>query len=424
MNKKSVLIVCDIFPPAFGPRMGYLCKYLLLNGWHPVVITEGLDEDRFAFLGKEVDVTYVRFYKRKGLVGKIEWFVVFMCDLLFGYKDRRMYREAAKIVEKHRFDLILCSTFRTFPLPAASRLARKTALPLIVDLRDIIEQYAGSEFIECRIPEMLGLGRVIASQFGQLNLKIRNRILPQAACLTTVSPWHVSVLRQYNENVQLIYNGYDPEVFYPVEIKADRFFITYTGRLHTTAMRNPELLLQAVDRLAKDQVITPERFRIRWYVNEKSRQGIEREVRKYPATVRFMDYMRYAPASDIPRILNESSLLLLLANRTEARGPKGIMTTKFFEFLAVGKPILCVRGDEGCLEEAINRTRSGLSAHHADEVYDFIKTHYRCWKENKRPVDSSDKEEIRKFSRETQAKQFIRLFEQLSHASSPEGVTT
>jgi glycosyltransferase involved in cell wall biosynthesis len=404
--------------------MGYLCKYLLPNGWHPVVITEDQSGDnRFSFLGKEVDVTFVRYYKRKGLIGKIEWLAVLLCDLLFGYKDKRMYREALKIVEKHHFDLILCSTFRTFPLPAASRLARKTGLPLLVDLRDIIEQYAGTEYIEHRLPGLFGLERVIASQFGKLNLKIRNRILPQAACLTTISPWHVSILRQYNEKVHLIYNGYDPEIFYPEEIKAGCFFITYTGRLHSTAMRSPTLLLQAVDRLAKDQVITPEQFRIRWYVNEKSWLELEQEIRKYPAIVCFMDYMKYVPASEIPRILNESSILLLLTNKAASNGPKGIMTTKFFEFLAVGKPILCVRGDEGCLEEVINRTRSGLSAHHTDEVYEFIKTHYLCWKENKRPVDSSDKEEISKFSRETQAQQFIQLFEQVSH-TPPESDTS
>jgi glycosyltransferase involved in cell wall biosynthesis len=397
--------------------MGYLCKYLRLNGWNPVVIAEYIDEDMFSFLGKDVDVTYIRYHKRRGLAGKIEWLIVFMRDLLFGYKDKRMYREALKIAEKHCFDLILCSAFRTFPLPAASRLARKTGLPLIIDLRDVIEQYTGSEFIEHHLPDLFGVERIISSQFGRFNLKIRNRILPEAAWVTTVSPWHVSTLRQYNKKVQLIYNGYDPEVFYPLEIQAGCFFITYTGRLHSTAMRSPDLLLQAVDRLVQNNLITPEQFRVRWYVNKKSWLEIEREIQKYPNTVAYMDYMGYVPASEIPRILNESSILLLLTNRADANGPKGIMTTKFFEFLAVGKPILCVRGDEGCLEEMINRTRSGLSAHHADEAYDFIKTHYLRWKENKPFVDHSDKDVIGKFSREAQAKQFIQLFEQVAGAS-------
>ena len=39
MTNKKVLIVCDMFPPAFGPRMGYLCKYMRQAGWNPVVVT-------------------------------------------------------------------------------------------------------------------------------------------------------------------------------------------------------------------------------------------------------------------------------------------------------------------------------------------------------------------------------------------------
>ena len=72
-EKKSVLILCDMFPPAFGPRMGYLCKYLKNNGWNPVVVTEHINENMFSFLGKDIDVTYVRYYYKKGFSGKIEW---------------------------------------------------------------------------------------------------------------------------------------------------------------------------------------------------------------------------------------------------------------------------------------------------------------------------------------------------------------
>jgi glycosyltransferase involved in cell wall biosynthesis len=126
-----------------------------------------------------------------------------------------------------------------------------------------------------------------------------------------------------------------------------------------------------------------------------------------------MDYPGYMPAAGIPRILNESTLLLLLTNKTGDGGPKGFMTTKFFEYLAVGKPVLCVRGDEGCLEEVINRTRAGLSAHHADEVYGFIKKHYLRWLAGKPCEDHSDREEIKKFSRKEQAQQFIEIFEQV-----------
>ena len=411
MNKKSVLIVCDLFPPAFGPRMGYLCKYLPLNGWNPVVITEKVDEKTFAFLAKDIDVTYISFYKKSGIKGKIAWMWVFLRDTLFSYKDRRMYREVLKITKKQRFDLILCSTYRTFPLRAAWLLSKKTKLPLIVDLRDILEQYTGNEFISHRLPTFLGLDKCIASHFRKKNMRIRNEVLRHAVAVTTVSPWHVSTLTPYNAETYLIYNGYDPELFFPSEVESDTFYITYTGRLLSVAMRDPDLLFQAIQRLAEEGMVSPDMLQVRWFVDRQSEKIIRGVVEKYPNIEAYMCYFDYVSASEIPAILNESAILLILTNKADTNGPQGVMTTKFFEALAVEKPILCVRGDEGCLEEVIHRTRSGLSAHNADEVYDFLKTRFICWKSHKPLDEPFDKEEIKKYSRESQAKQFVQLLE-------------
>jgi len=419
MIKKSILILSDLFPPAFGPRMGYLCKYLFINGWNPVVITEDVEEDTFSFLSKQlqdnhIDVTHIRYYRKKGWTGQVEWFWTFLRDCLFGYKDNRMFREAMKKTKSNNFDLILCSTYRTFPMRAAARLANKKNLPLVIDLRDIIEQYTGYEFITHPLPKIFGLDKLIASVFRKRNLKIRNQLLQKASAVTTISPWHVSVLKVYNANTRLIYNGYDPEIFYPSYRETDKFFITYTGRLLSTAMRDPDLLFQAVKRLSEEGVISPDAFRIRWFVDAKSEKTITHASVHYPGIADFMEYPGYIAASEIPRVLQESSILLLLTNKASTGGPQGVMTTKLFESLAVGRPILCVRGDEGCLEEVINKTISGLSAHTADEAYQFIKYHYLNWKAGLPFQDNADKKEIEKFSRPSQARQFIETFTLIS----------
>lgn len=163
-----------------------------------------------------------------------------------------------------------------------------------------------------------------------------------ADCVTTVSPWHVEVLKQYNPNVKLIYNGFDPELFYPQQIKTSRFIITYTGRLLSLAIRNPELLFAAIARLTEDKVIIPETFRVVWYTDQESRSIIRQEAEQH-GVQSFMDYHEYVPASDIPLILNKSSVLLSLTNKFDTSGPKGFMTTKFFESLAVENPSYAYR---------------------------------------------------------------------------------
>ena len=124
---KHVLILCDQFPPAFGPRMGYLCKYLKQNGWHPTVVSEYLPDETFAFLKGDTDVSFIR-YHRSG--SRVEWLKVLLLELFFGYKNRRMAQEAEKKLEQQRYDVLLCSTYRSFPLPAAQKIARKYRLPI------------------------------------------------------------------------------------------------------------------------------------------------------------------------------------------------------------------------------------------------------------------------------------------------------
>jgi len=408
---KSILILCDMFPPAFGPRMGYLCKYLKANNINPVVVTEYIPDETFRFLKGDTEVTYINYYATTS--SKVRRAALLLLDMFFCYKDVRLYREALKKTEGRNFDLILCSTYRTFPLVAASRLALKTGLPLVVDLRDIIEQYSGTEFIAHRLPRLFGLEGILAAWFRRRSLGVRNRALGRASVVTTVSPWHVETLKRYKPH--LIYNGFDPEIFFPSPKPAERFNITYTGRLLSTAMRDPSLLFEAVEKLAAEGIISPERFVIRWYMDEKSEEIIRREASKYPLAVALMSYNAYVPALEIPGILNESNILLLLTNKSAAKGPKGVMTTKFFEYLAVQKPILCVRGDEALLEKTIADTHSGISAHTATEAYVFIKNLYQQWLSDPHsPITTYPKrEEILKFSRASQAGQFMELFENL-----------
>ena len=193
---KSVLILCDLFPPAFGPRMGYLCKYLSGEGWTPVVVTEQVPGDTFEFLCEGVDVTYVPASRMAS-----------QTDVFFGRKTARLERAAERKLAERPCDVVLCSTYREFPLAAARRIARRHRLPLVVDLRDIIEQYAGDEYLSHPLPRLFGVERIVARLFRARSLAIRNRALEEAKAVTTISPWHVEVLRQRNPHVHLIYKG-------------------------------------------------------------------------------------------------------------------------------------------------------------------------------------------------------------------------
>ena len=127
-----------------------------------------------------------------------------------------------------------------------------------------------------------------------------------------------------------------------------------------------------------------------------------------------MEMKGYVESSTIPKVLNQSSVLLLLTNKADTQGPKGIMTTKLFESLAVEKPILCVRSDESYLAETIQELNAGLAATNADEVYDFLLHYYKEWKEKGYTTVDIRRDKLARLSRAEQARQFARIFEQYS----------
>lgn len=411
----KILLLCDMFPPAFGPRMGYLCKYLKRMGWEPIVITEYISDNTFEFLANDINVTYIKYFQATGRISKqIEWIIIFLLDFFFHYKDRKMESLATTIIQKENCKLVLCSTYRTFPLVAAYKIAKQANVPLVTDLRDIIEQYAANEFIAHSFNLLPGLNKLITNIFRNKLLRDRNKVLRKSNYITTVSPWHVQTLKKYNSNVELIYNGFDPELFYPEQIKTDTFRITYTGRLLSLKIRDPQLLFEAISTLSDKKLIEPEEFRIQWYTDTDSRIIIENESIKH-GILSYMDFYAYVPASQIPRILNESSILLLLSNTSDNSGPQGFMTTKFFESLAVEKPVLCVRSDESCLEAAIQESCAGLAGRHVEEVCDFLRHYYAEWREKRYTTSPIHPEILNSYSRKEQAGQFARIFDTLTN---------
>jgi glycosyltransferase involved in cell wall biosynthesis len=409
----KLLIICDMFPPAFAPRMGYLCKYLRKAGWEPVVVTEQIDEDMYSFLTGYAEVTYVTYYRAKNrFLKRLEWTAIQLLDFFFNYKEKKMLKVVKGIVEKNQFVGVLCNVYRTFPLPVAQKIAEKYHLPFVADTRDIIEQYASNEYIAHPIQLLPCIDRQITSLLTKRWLKKRNKVLRKANCVTTVSPWHVEIMRQYNSNVWLIYNGYDPELFYPETIKTSEFRIVYTGRLVSLATRDPRVLFQAIQELADEQLIKTADFRVQWFMDKASWDTILPLIDEY-GIADYMDYKGYVSADDIPRILNNSSVLLQLANKADENGPKGIMSTKLFEAFAVEKPVLCTRSDESFLEAIIDEAHAGASARTTQEAKDFLLNYYKEWKEKGYTSVNVNHEVVESFSREKQAEQFRQLFMEL-----------
>lgn len=400
---KKILILTDPFnPPLFIPRINNLCKNLDFNKWESYVFTE-----------KVIDVNYTTnlyplhqmlYYKSKN---KVHWVYKWILNLLFQNKDIELQKFIEKNTNVYNYDLILCSTFNLFPLTTASRLSTKYNKPLIIDLRDITEQWGTNKYFTRSLSNFTIINNLIYKQIEKLNIKRRNKALQKAKAITTISPWHRDFIKNINNNTHLIYNGYNADIFYHQKIASDTFDITYTGRLIDLQFRNPNLLFEAIQQLDKEQKISPDKLKIKWYIGSTLKNELIELVKKHNIT-QYNHYFDFIPNNEIPQLLNKSSINLILSTKSSNDGPHGIMTTKFFEALGVEKPILCVRSDEECLAQTIKETESGLAATNVEEVKNFILHYYNQWQEQGYTHVNVKNKEL--FSRQNQALQFEKIF--------------
>lgn len=390
MPIKKILIITDaVTKPLYTPRVRNLYHHFTQKGIEVEWFTEQHEEIPSNF---NLKLHQIPFYKHKGLLGKIEWTIKNILNLLFDYKNNYFTEKILTLTQNKQYDLVFCSTFHTFGLKSALKVSQKQNIPLHIDLRDIVEQCDTNEYNNSKIA--LGL---ISKLYRNINISRRNKVLKQADSITTVSPWHADFIKQFNPNTHLIYNGYDSNLFIPQHTKSEFFDIIYTGKWYSPTLQDPTLLFQALAEINNPQI------RLIWYTNADVHSQISKLAQQHNLTTPLI-INNYVPNNEIPNLLNQSSIILVLTNK----GNRGIMTTKFFEAIGVEKPILCVRSDEGCLAQTIQETNAGLAATNVTEVKEFILFHYNQWqKQGYTHTEIKNKEQ---FSRQNQALQFEKIF--------------
>ena len=359
-----ILILTDPYSkPSFAPRLRYLCNYLSAQGHHIQVYTEQFQEYNFPH-------DYPIVEKPISHHNTWQWAWQSLWSLLTDWRNRQFTQWVREKVQTQSFDMVFCTTFSTFPLHTAYKIAHEKQIPLFVDIRDLDEQISGAQYQHHR----QWWAKPFRYWYQQTNIHRRNRVLRLANAITTISPWHVDFIRQYNTNVQLIYNGYDPAQFYAADIPTDKFRISYIGRLYE--FQSTKLIEQAISELnlphIELNIHTPDHLPI--------------------------------PLNLVGDELRHSSIAIVLTNPAA----KGMMTTKFFEALGCEKPILCTPSDNGLLAQTIRDTHAGLASSDIQEIKAFILEKYQEWEQHTYTRQNVVGKE--QFSRFKQAQQFEQLF--------------
>ena len=404
----NVLIFCDGFnAPAYVPRVRYLCEYFSAKGWNLNLITEFIENQKL--IPDNFPTLTVKYYRyKKGILSKIEWFFKIVLNFIYDDKGSFFYQKSQKFIRNKKFDLVLCScTWHSFPLTTAAKVAKKLNLPFFADLRDIAEQtpIENNAIFVHKFPSFLG--KIITKKYKKIHINRRNKVIKKAVCITSVSNWHVQFLRQFNPNTHLIYNGFDENFFIPNVQKSDKFFISYFGTVYSEKMSNPKVLFEAIKNIKNKN--SAKNVQVRWFVDENSKKIIQKLAQQFDIE-EFVSCKDFVYKNELLFEMNNSSILVVLCNAANTQNFSGIMTTKFFEYIGVNRPILCTPNNNDELAETINAIGCGLVSSDVEEVENFILEKYAEWQKNGFTKGTVLEENREKFSRKNGAEILEKLF--------------
>ena len=246
-------------------------------------------------------------------------------------------------------------------------------------------------------------------------IKARTEALRAATAITTVSEWHRDLLQQLHpkQRVVCIPNGYEERLFVasPEEAPQLPLRIVYTGRLLSLEMRDPTLLLEALQEETLRRWVSRGAVEVHWYCDTASQQLLETLLERYSDEVCACQHFHaMVPYAKVPTLLAQADMLLLLGRREQPEGPHGMVTTKLFEAMAMRRPILMVESDESVVAQILRAYGGALAATDVAQVVQFVAHHLeRLERGELLPIETFT-DHYQQYTRAAMAKAFAELF--------------
>jgi len=227
----------------------------------------------------------------------------------------------------------------------------------------------------------------------KIHRRLEKKVVGHADSMVTVSEgWMKEFEQMRPKRIQVITNGYDESDVKQVAVQLDeKFSISHIGTLN--AARNPQTVWKVLSKICTDN---PEfRTDLQIQLVGKVDFSVLESIREHDLqeNLKKIDYLSHSEAIAKQQ---SSQLLLLLINQSP--NANGILTGKFYEYLASKRPILAIGPTDGDAARVLNDTGAGTMVGFSDEVATekAILDYYARYKTNTLVVKT---ESVEKFSR-------------------------
>ena len=432
--RKRVLVITYYWPPAGGvavQRWLKFVKYLRDFGWEPVVYTPENPEifyddhslvkdipDGVEVIKRQIWEPYsiykwitgrkgtklgLGFANETGKKGRFNGIMVWLRGNLF-IPDARIFwvnpsvRFLSRYLHQHPVDAIVTNGPPHSMHLIGLKLKRKFNLPWLADFRD---PWTNIDFYN-----ELKLTRLADRYHHQLEKKVVNT----ADAVTVVSYQMKSEFDSLGgRNIYVLTNGYDTDDIPALSptATANHFSICYIGTMNRA--RNPVVLWQALNRLCSinDDFASKLKIRLAGQIDSSVFDAIEAEnlANKF-------EFLGLLPHGKAMELLGSSQVLLLVVNNTP--NAKGIVTGKFFEYLATGKRILAIGPADGDLAQIISETDSGdvIDYSDADGAFQVLTNYFELFNEGNLNPETKG---IEKYSRKALTGRLAEILNQITN---------
>lgn len=231
--------------------------------------------------------------------------------------------------------------------------------------------------------------------------KKEKEVVTTADCVVTVSEENRLEFELLgSKNAITITNGFDYDDYQFDDIVLDDMFtISYIGTLIKS--QNSTLLWKVLAKISREKQEFKDDLRIQ--LIGKFDQLILEQIQEN-GLIDNLITRDYVPHREAIMFQKSSQVLLLLINNIP--NAKGMMTGKFYEYLAAKRPILAIGPADGELAEILEESKAGKIADFDDELAmrNIVLEYYAAYKHN---ILQTNSEGVEKYSRKNLTKQLV-----------------
>lgn len=364
---KTVLVIAHAFPPAAGMGTVRLCrflKYLPQSGWKAHVLTTAAvapgaprDDTMMDYVPADTSVSRVAATDldaicdplRRWLLGRLARYLQRLINRL--PPDQwlllwlpQAYREARRILNKDRIDVIFTSSFPCTAHLVGYLVKKTTRKPWVAEFRDEWSQHPHRPWP--------------TTWQRWLDAWMEQRVLQEADHVVAATDAYVAGLAALSPSEKknkftTITNGFDAEDFAAgLFAPGDRFVIAHVGFLYDGFS-----FLTAMEELLAERKISSDKVQLMIVGKIEPLRFAPYRLEDYPLTGQITQYTGWVPHTKAVQYMKSATMLLITLGRH--RGTATI-PGKSFEYIATSRPILAVVPPEGEAAKVIRETKSGM----------------------------------------------------------------